>query len=157
AVFRDDLDNSVLDLGDLLTHEGPALEAQREAARIFGAEKTYFVLNGTSASNKVVLSALVTDGDLVLFDRNNPKGAHTGALVIAGGTPTNGPPARRAWGMVGPMAWDALDEKTLRERIRAHPLVKDPEASQRPRPFRVAVIEQCTYDGTIYSAEMILR
>ena len=32
AVFRDDLDNSVLDLGDLLTHEGPALQAQKEAA-----------------------------------------------------------------------------------------------------------------------------
>ncbi len=56
AVFRDDLDNSVLDLGDLLTHEGPALEAQKEAAQIFGAEKTYFVLNGTSTSNKVALS-----------------------------------------------------------------------------------------------------
>ena len=28
AVFRDDLDNSVLDLGDLLVHEGPALKAQ---------------------------------------------------------------------------------------------------------------------------------
>jgi ornithine decarboxylase len=73
AVFRDDLDNSVLDLGDLLTHEGPALQAQKEAARIFGAEKTYFVLNGTSTSNKVALAALVADGDLVLFDRNNHK------------------------------------------------------------------------------------
>ena len=48
AVFRDDLDNSVLELGDLLVHEGPALKAQQEAAAIFGAEKTYFVLNGTS-------------------------------------------------------------------------------------------------------------
>jgi ornithine decarboxylase/arginine decarboxylase len=156
AVFRDDLDNSVLDLGDLLTHEGPALEAQKEAARIFGAEKTYFVLNGTSASNKVVLSALVTDGDLVLFDRNNHKAAHHGALMIAGGIPVYVPTARNAWGLIGPMAWDALDEKTLRAAIRAHPLVKDPEAWQRPRPFRVAVIEQCTYDGTIYSAEMII-
>src|SRR6516225_9167972 len=59
AVFRDDLDNSVLELGDLLVHEGPALKAQQEAAQIFGAEKTYFVLNGTSSSNKIVLSGLV--------------------------------------------------------------------------------------------------
>src|SRR5580698_3016007 len=35
AVFRDDLDNSILELGDLLTHEGPALQAQKEAAAIF--------------------------------------------------------------------------------------------------------------------------
>src|SRR5271157_3538776 len=87
AVFRDDLDNSVLDLGDLLTHEGPALRAQKEAAAIFGAERTYFVLNGTSASNKIVLSALVAEDDLVLFDRNNHKAAHQGALLMAGGIP----------------------------------------------------------------------
>jgi ornithine decarboxylase len=73
AMFRDDLDNSVLDLGDLLTHEGPALKAQKEAAKIFGAERTYFVLNGTSTSNKIALQALLAEDDLVLFDRNNHK------------------------------------------------------------------------------------
>ncbi len=156
AVFRDDLDNSVLDLGDLLTHEGPALQAQKEAAQIFGAEKTYFVLNGTSTSNKVALAALVTDGDLVLFDRNNHKAAHHGALMISGGIPVYLPTERNAHGLIGPMRWEAFDETALRERIRTHPLVKDPEAWQKPRPFRVAVVEQCTYDGTIHSAEMIV-
>ena len=87
AVFRDDLDNSILELGDLLTHEGPALKAQKEAAAIFGAEKTYFVLNGTSTSNKIVLANLVAEDDLVLFDRNNHKAAHHGALLIGGGIP----------------------------------------------------------------------
>ncbi len=157
AIFRDDLDNSVLELGDLLTHEGPALKAQKEAAQIFGAEKTYFVLNGTSTSNKVALGALVTDGDLVLFDRNNHKAAHHGALMMAGGIPVYIPTVRNAWGLIGPMRWDALDEGVLRERIRKHPLVKDKEAWRKERPFRIAVIEQCTYDGTIYSAEMILK
>ncbi len=157
AVFRDDLDNSVLDLGDLLTHEGPALAAQKEAAKIFGAEKTYFVLNGTSTSNKVALSALVTDGDLVLFDRNNHKAAHHGALMISGGIPVYVPTRRNAYGLIGPMDFAALDEDALRERIRTHPLVKDPEAWKKPRPFRVAVVEQCTYDGTIHNAEMILK
>ncbi|WP_341988761.1 Orn/Lys/Arg decarboxylase N-terminal domain-containing protein [Azorhizobium sp. AG788] len=156
AVFRDDLDNSVLDLGDLLTHEGPALQAQKEAAQIFGAEKTYFVLNGTSTSNKVALAALVTDGDLVLFDRNNHKAAHHGALMISGGVPVYLPTERNAHGLIGPMRWEAFDETALRERIRTHPLVKDPDAWQKPRPFRVAVVEQCTYDGTIHSAEMIV-
>src|SRR5271166_298219 len=75
AVFRADLDNSVVELGDLLTHAGPARQAEVEAARIFGAERTYFVLNGTSTSNKVALSAIVGPGDLVLFDRNNHKAA----------------------------------------------------------------------------------
>jgi ornithine decarboxylase len=157
AIFRDDIDNSVLDLGDLLVHEGPALEAQKEAAQIFGAEKTYFVLNGTSASNKVVLSALVAEGDLILFDRNNHKAAHHGALFLGGGIPIFLETDRNAYGLIGPMYHEALDEAAIREKIRANPLVKDPQAWRRERPFRVAVIEQCTYDGTIYNAEMILK
>jgi ornithine decarboxylase/arginine decarboxylase len=157
AVFRDDLDNSILELGDLLTHEGPALKAQKEAAAIFGAEKTYFVLNGTSTSNKVVLTNLVAEDDLVLFDRNNHKAAHHGALLISGGVPIFLPTERNAYGLIGPIRADAFDEKAIRERIRVNPLVKDPEAWKRERPFRVAVIEQCTYDGTIYDAERIVQ
>jgi ornithine decarboxylase len=156
AVFRDDLDNSVLELGDLLTHEGPALKAQQEAAKIFGAERTYFVLNGTSASNKIVLSSLVAEGDLVLFDRNNHKAAHHGALLLGGGIPIFMPTDRNAYGLIGPIHSEALSETAIRESIRVNPLVKDPEAWKRSRPFRVGVVEQCTYDGTIYNAEAIL-
>ncbi|WP_159999297.1 Orn/Lys/Arg decarboxylase N-terminal domain-containing protein [Roseomonas sp. 18066] len=156
AVFRDDLDNSVLEMGDLLTHEGPALKAQQEAAEIFGAERTYFVLNGTSTSNKIALQALLAEGDLVLFDRNNHKAAHHGALFLGEATPVFIETRRNAHGLIGPMAADALDETRLREAIRDNPLVRDPEAWQRPRPFRAAVVEQCTYDGTIHSAEAII-
>ncbi|RYB07686.1 Orn/Lys/Arg decarboxylase N-terminal domain-containing protein [Lichenibacterium ramalinae] len=156
AIFRDDIDNSVLDLGDLLVHEGPALQAQREAAAIFGAERTYFVLNGTSASNKVVLNALVAEGDLVLFDRNNHKAALHGALFLGEGIPIFLPTDRNPYGLIGPIFAEAFDEAAIRERIRTNPLVTDPEAWRRERPFRVAVIEQCTYDGTIYSAEQIV-
>jgi ornithine decarboxylase len=157
AIFRDDLDNSVLDLGDLLTHEGPALKAQKEAAKIFGAERTYFVLNGTSTSNKIALQALLAEDDLVLFDRNNHKAAHHGALFLGEATPIFIETSRNPHGLIGPMHPDALDETRLREAIRDNPLVKDKEAWQRPRPFRAAVIEQCTYDGTIYSAEEVLK
>jgi len=157
SVFRDDLANSVLELGDLLTHEGPALQAEKEAAAIFGAEKTYFVLNGTSASNKIVLSALVAEDDLVLFDRNNHKATHHGALFLGGAIPIFLSTDRNAYGLIGPMYEEALNETAIRDRIRSNPLVKDPEAWRRERPFRAAVIEQCTYDGTIYSAELILE
>ncbi|WP_019906568.1 Orn/Lys/Arg decarboxylase N-terminal domain-containing protein [Methylobacterium sp. 77] len=157
AVFRDDLDNSVLDLGDLLVHEGPALKAQKEAAVIFGAEKTYFVLNGTSASNKIVLSALVAEGDLVLFDRNNHKAAHHGALFLGGAVPVFLETDRNCFGLIGPMYHEALDEAAIREKIRTNPLITDKDAWKRERPFRVAVVEQCTYDGTIYNAQMIME
>ncbi len=156
-IFRTDLDNSVIELGDLLLHEGPAREAEAAAAEIFGADRTYFVLNGTSTSNKMVTGALVSRGDLVLFDRNNHKSNHHGALVLAGGIPVYLPTDRNPQGMVGPIHHDALDEERIRAAIRAHPLVTDPDRWQAERPFRLAIIEQCTYDGTIYNARLILE
>jgi len=157
AVFRNDIDNSVVEMGDLLVHEGPALRAQKEAAEIFGADRTYFVLNGTSTSNKVALGSLVTEGDLVLFDRNNHKSGHHGALVLTGGIPVYLETDRNLHGLIGPIAHDALDEAAIRAKIRANPLVTDKSRADQARPFRVAIIEQCSYDGTIYNARMILE
>ncbi|HUM09060.1 MAG TPA: Orn/Lys/Arg decarboxylase N-terminal domain-containing protein [Acidocella sp.] len=157
AVFRNDLDNSVVELGDLLVHEGPARQAEIEAAKIFGAERTYFVLNGTSTSNKIALSAIVAPGDLVLFDRNNHKAAVHGALLFGGGIPVYLETTRNAQGLIGPIAPNALDEKKIRAAIRQSPLVKDKSVADAPRPFRALVLEQCTYDGTIYRAEMLLE
>jgi len=155
-VFRDDLCNADVELGDLLIHVGPAVEAQRHAARVFGADRTYFVLNGTSTSNKVVAEATLRRGDLVLFDRNNHKSLHHGALVKAGAIPIFLPTARNSFGMIGAVDWDAWDEKYLREQIRANPLVKDPERHKQERPFRLACIQLATYDGTIYNVRKVL-
>jgi ornithine decarboxylase len=157
SIFRNDLCNADVDLGDLLIHEGPAVEAQRYAARVFGADKTYFVLNGTSTSNKVVANAVVRRGDLVLFDRNNHKSLHQGALVQAGAIPIFLPTSRNAFGMIGAVDWDAWDEGYLREQIRANPLVKDPERASAERPFRLACIQLATYDGTIYNVRKVME
>lgn len=156
AIFRNDLDNSVVEMGDLLIPEGPARQAETEAAKIFGAERTYFVLNGTSTSNKIALSAIVAPGDLVLFDRNNHKAAVHGALLLGGGIPVYLETTRNPQGLIGPIVWEALDETAIREKIRHHPLVKDPELWRKERPFRAIVIEQCTYDGTIYNIDLII-
>jgi ornithine decarboxylase len=58
--------------------------------------------------------------------------------------------------MVGPIDYDAFDETRIRDAIRRNPLVTDSDAWRRDRPLRVAVVEQCTYDGTIYDARFIL-
>ncbi len=155
-IFRTDLCNANVELGDLLIHEGPAKRAEEEAAKVFGAERTYFVLNGTSTSNKVVLTALVKEGDLVLYDRNNHKSNNQGALQLAGGIPVYLETDRNAQGLIGPVHYHAWDEERIREKIRKHPLVKDPDAWKKPRPFRVLIMQTVTYDGTIYNVRDVL-
>jgi ornithine decarboxylase len=156
-VFRNDLCNADVDLGDLLIHEGLSALAERHAAHVFGADQTYFVLNGTSTSNKVVTNAVLRTGDLVLFDRNNHKSLHQGALVQAGAIPIFLPTSRNPFGMIGAVDWDAWDETSLREQIRTHPLVTDPERHKAERPFRLACIQLATYDGTVYNVGKVLE
>ena len=139
-------------MGDLLIHEGAPCVAQQEAARIYNADKTYFVLNGTSASNKVVLNALLAPGDLVLFDRNNHKSNHHGALLQAGATPIYLETARNAYGFIGGIDEHCFDEPYLRDMIRE----VRPEKADAKRPFRLAIIQLGTYDGTIYNARQVV-
>jgi ornithine decarboxylase len=156
-IFRNDLCNANVDLGDLLIHEGAAGQAERYAARVFGADRTYFVLNGTSTSNKIVTNAVLRRGDLVLFDRNNHTSLHQGALVQAGAIPIFLPTSRNPFGMIGAVDWEAWDEDQLRERIRSHPLVTDPDRHLAPRPFRLACIQLATCDGTVYNVRQVLE
>ncbi len=151
-VFRADMCNADVKLGDLLIHEGSAKHAQKFAAKVFNADKTYFVLNGTSAANKVVTNALLTRGDLVLFDRNNHKSNHHGALIQAGATPVYLEAARNPFGFIGGIDERCFDETYLRELIRE----VAPEKAGEARPFRLAVIQLGTYDGTIYNARQVI-
>lgn len=152
TVFRSDMCNADVKLGDLLIHEGAPNDAQKYAAKVFNADKTYFVLNGTSSSNKVATNALLAKGDLVLFDRNNHKSNHHGALIQAGATPIYLETARNPFGFIGGIDAHCFDERYLREQIRQ----TAPERVDEARPFRLAIIQLGTYDGTIYNARQVV-
>lgn len=152
TIFRSDMCNADVKLGDLLIHEGAPLDAQKYAAKVFNADKTYFVLNGTSSSNKVATNALLAKGDLVLFDRNNHKSNHHGALIQAGATPIYLETARNPFGFIGGIDAHCFKEAYLREQIRE----VAPERADEKRPFRLAIIQLGTYDGTIYNARQVV-
>lgn len=152
TVFRSDICNADVDMGDLLIHEGAALQAQKHAAQVFNADKTYFVLNGTSASNKVVTCALLTPGDLVLFDRNNHKSIHQGALFQAGAVPVYLETSRNPFGSIGGIDDHCFEEDYLRQLIRE----VAPDKAGAERPFRLAIIQLGTYDGTVYNARQVV-
>lgn len=150
-VFRGDLSSSDVDLGDFLIHEGAALSAQKHAAKVFHADKTYFVLNGTSTSNKIVMNAVLAPGDMVLYDRNNHKSIDLG-LVLSGAIPVYMETARNACGSIGGIPERCFDEDYIRKLVAE----KDPEKAKAERPIRLAVIELGTYDGCMYNARQVI-
>jgi arginine decarboxylase len=73
-------------LDSLLQPTGSLRSAQEAAARAFGSRRTYFVTNGTSTANKIVLQALVRPGDIVMLAHDCHK-SHPYAVILAGAMP----------------------------------------------------------------------
>ncbi|MBA0018495.1 ornithine decarboxylase [Xenorhabdus nematophila] len=151
-IFLSDVPHADPILGNILSHEGAPDAAQKHAAKVFNADKTYFVLNGTSASNKVVTNALLAPGDLVLFDRNNHKSCYHGALIQAGAIPIYLEAARNSFGLIGGIPDHCFDEKYLRQHISKI----SAEKASMERPFRLAIIQAGTYDGSVYNARSVV-
>ena len=145
-LFRSDMGIERGALGSLLSHTGPVGESERYAARVFGAHRTYSVLNGTSASNRTIMSACVGDGEIALCDRNCHKSIEQG-LVLTGGIPVFLTPTRNRYGIIGPIPPEQLGRRRSRA-IAENPLAKN-ASSKRPV---YSVLTNCTYDGMCYHA-----
>jgi len=150
-LLRSDLSVSVGELGSLNDHSGPVAEAERYAARVFGADHTFFVVNGSSASNSIVLRASVADGDIALVDRNCHKSLNY-ALNVSGTIPVYLKPRRNARGVIGPVPASELEPEAIRRKLEESPLVRD--ATQRPV---IAALTNSTYDGLCYDVEHTTR
>ena len=150
-LFQTDLSNSIVELGQLLDHSGTFGLAEQNAARIFGAEDTYFVLNGTSTSNQIVAHSCVTAGDVVLADRNCHKSINY-ALAVTDALPVYLVPTRNGYGIIGPITSNRLSKKSIAKDIAANPLVPK---NQMDGPV-YAVITNSTYDGLCYRADQVV-
>lgn len=73
-------------LDSLLQPSGSLKQAQELAGRAFGADRTYFVTNGTSTANKIVMQALCRPGDIVLLSHDCHK-SHPYATILSGASP----------------------------------------------------------------------
>ena len=146
-LFRSDLSISVGELGSLLDHSGPVGEAERYAAKVFGADMTYFVTNGTSTANKIVYFGRVTSDDIVMVDRNCHKSAEH-ALTMTHSVAVYMIPTRNRYGIIGPIPPGEMTPEAVKEKIATCPLTEDlPDK----RPVH-AVITNSTYDGLCYLA-----
>lgn len=153
GAFTADISDSSSVIGDPSSHEGVSGEAEALAASVYGSDRCFFVLGGTSASNRIAISALVSEGDLILFDRNNHKSASQAALAAAGGLPVYLASERNESGIIGGLTEETLDPARLREKAAK----LSPDAGKKQRPYRLACLQLSTYDGLFLNAREILR
>jgi arginine decarboxylase len=146
-LFRTDMGIERGALGSLLGHTGPVGESERNIARIFGAHRSYSVLNGTSASNRAIMSACVGDDEIALCDRNCHKSIEQG-LAICGGIPVFLSPTRNRYGIIGPIPPERLEPEAIAKCIADNPLAKAAGAKRAV----YSVLTNCTYDGMCYNA-----
>jgi len=149
--LRSDLSVSVPELGSLLDHTGPVAAAEARAARNFGADHTFFVINGTSTANKIVWHSMVARDDLVLVDRNCHKSI-LHAIIMTGAIPLYMSPTRNELGIIGPIPLEEFTRESIQAKIAANPLARG-----RPPKVKLAVVTNSTYDGLCYNANLIKR
>lgn len=149
TTFRSDLSISVPELGSLLEHTSVVGEAEREAADNFGADRTYFVTNGTSTANKMVWHGSVSRGDIVVADRNCHKSI-LHSMIMTGAVPVYFRPTRNPYGIIGPIPEAEFTPEAIQKKIDESPLIKNKK--QKPR---LAVVTNSTYDGLCYNAPAI--
>jgi lysine decarboxylase len=84
-IFKMDL-SEVRGLDDLHRPHGPILEAQALAADAWGADRSYFLVNGTSAGIVAAICTAVSEGQRILVPRNAHKSVVFG-LIVSGALP----------------------------------------------------------------------
>ena len=133
-------------LDSLLEPTGNIKVAQDKAARAFGADRVFFVTNGTSTSNKMVEQALLGPGDIVLVDRNCHKSHHYGA-VLSGAYPLY----VEAYPLTQYSMYGAVPLRTIKKALL------DLKAEGRLDRARLLVLTNCTFDGHIYNPERVME
>ena len=133
-------------LDSLLEPIGPLREAQQLAAETFGSRQTYFVTNGTSTANKIVVQALVQPGDIVLVDRNCHQSHHYG-LMLAGA-------------MVTYLEAYPLNEYSMYGAVPLREIKRQLLALRRAGKLdrvKMLLLTNCTFDGIVYDAGRVME
>ena len=133
-------------LDSLLEPTGPLREAQQLAARTFGSRQTYFVTNGTSTANKIVVQALVQPGDIVLVDRNCHQSHHYG-LMLAGAMVTY----LEAYPMHQYSMYGAVPLREIKEQLLAL------RQAGKLNRVKMLLLTNCTFDGIVYDVQRVMQ
>jgi len=133
-------------LDSLLQPHGPIKKAQELAARAFGARRTYFVTNGTSTANKIVVQALVKPGDIILIDRDCHKSHHYG-MVLAG--------AHVCYLDSYPLNYYSMYGAVPLKEIK-HKLLMYKKAGLLHK-VKMLLLTNCTFDGVVYNVERVME
>ena len=149
-MLRSDLSISVGSLGSLLDHSGPMGEHERYCARVFGADRSYSVTNGTSMSNRVIFMAAVARDQIALCDRNCHKSIEH-SLVMTGAIPQYLVPLRNRYGIIGPIPPERLAKKAIEAGIKSNALVTRGISTRAVH----SIVTNSTYDGLCYDARRV--
>ena len=151
-IMRSDLGISTSPLGSWLDHLGPPGESERNAARIFGADWTFYVLGGSSASNQIVGHGVIAQDDIVLADANCHKSiCHS--LTVTGARPVYFKPTRNGYGMIGLVPIKRFSPENVQALIDRSPFA----AGARSKVPTYAVVTNSTYDGLCYNVDRVVE
>lgn len=144
-IFNSETSSTQGGLDSLLDPKGAIKQAHDRAAVTFGAKEVYFVTNGTSTSNKIVMQAHLCPGDIVLVSSDCHKSVPY-AVMLSGAYPI--------FLETYPLADYDLYGAVPLERIKTVLL----HLKHRGQLHRVKqiILTNSTFDGLIYNVERFM-
>ena len=133
-------------LDSLLQPKGPMKQAQKLAARAYGARETYFVTNGTSTANKIVVQGLVRPGDVILVDRDCHKSHHYAMVLMGAQVSYLDSYPLNEYSMYG-----AVPLRTIKERLLQY------KRAGRLDEVKMLILTNCTFDGVVYNVQRVME
>jgi arginine decarboxylase len=133
-------------LDSLLQPHGPIKIAQQLAARAFGARQTYFVTNGTSTANKIVVQGLVRPRDIVLVDRDCHKSHHYGMVLAGAHVSYLDSYPLHEFSMYGAVPLSEIKQRLL-----------DYRDAGKLDQVKMLLLTNCTFDGVVYNVERVME
>lgn len=132
------LDITEIEGFDNLHHaEGILREAQERMAEVFGADQSYFLINGSTCGLLAAVSAAVPKDGKILIARNCHKAVYN-AIYLRELSVEYVYPMQTPWGIQG-----SIDPEQIREKLDADPQIQ------------AVLITSPTYDGVVSDIETI--
>jgi len=107
------------DTDNICNPKGVIAEAERLAAEAFGADRAFFLVNGTTNGIQAMIMAVCKPGDKILLPRNAHKSAF-GGLIMSGAIPIYVRPEMDVQYGIS----TGISVKTLRAALEQHPDAK---------------------------------
>lgn len=135
--------------------EGILKESMEDAAEIYGADHTYYLVNGSSGGILSAICGCTTDGGKILMARNCHKSAYHGAILHQLDVEYLYPEYLENYGISGGILAEDVREALEKDKERCYVDQEETNCGKTVKNIQAVLIVSPTYEGIVSDIQAI--